>query len=707
VPQEVVVLVTSRSNPENMMVMGGPQCRWYEYSLGKMTDSDLLNLFSVLAYESGLDQRIHLEDQTQQAVLRDLCTLLDGYPLGAELIFGTARSIDGKLYTPAAATRSLEEVRDELRETPLAGMLAVLEISYRRLSSPARLLLAYLAAFNLPFSREQILMLVSADAVKKDEHVVQLRTFPDNLQEKAVEEISFTDLAQSWRSARDELVQASFMQFDGRAYSIHSQIRQFALSLLPIEERRRIHRLIATYYVQLEQPAKNEWLAAFEHLELSGERKDLQEAVQLALRVAKGSMKRGYARDLQEILRRAAVHATRLPDRAIEGHIQRAMGTIFRVLGKTVEAEAYLRSSYSLFRQLKVDADAAWSLVELAELFCDVGDFQQADKSAQDAWELFQQTANSEGQAWTQVIKGWVHLGRNYYTPAFEYFEQALTVFNQLQQKEGLGACYYGRAGVQAARGRYADALRDYEEAGRLFEALGFVIDHAWVLVSMGATLAHLNKLDAAEKACKDALTVFHDQEMPRGKAKVLQVMGRLMFLHTSYIPAREYYQEAYTLFKVNGSPEDRAALCNSFGELYTQMGDYLGAKDSFEEAISLARMHSAKRCNGRALRGFGDVAHYFQRYDEAERYYHDAMVIMVDIGALAEQCEILLRQGILQMQRLAYSNALEYLAQANELAQELLLPIRVDVQQRLDRLVAEQHLEEAYTALHVRRNTL
>src|SRR5258708_12587898 len=80
-------------------------------------------------------------------------------------MFGTSRrAIAGKLYRPEAATRSLEEVRDELRETLPEGMWAVLDIAYRRLSLSAQLLLPYLAAFKLPFSREQIMMLVAPQA---------------------------------------------------------------------------------------------------------------------------------------------------------------------------------------------------------------------------------------------------------------------------------------------------------------------------------------------------------------------------------------------------------------------------------------------------------------------------------------------------------------------------------------------------------------
>ncbi len=107
-PQEVAVLLTSRTNPTSMSVLEGAMCRWYEYSVGKMTNADLMKLFAELSSASGLDQRIHLDDSEQQVLLREICALLDGYPLGAELIFGTARLIEGKLYTPEAATRSLE-----------------------------------------------------------------------------------------------------------------------------------------------------------------------------------------------------------------------------------------------------------------------------------------------------------------------------------------------------------------------------------------------------------------------------------------------------------------------------------------------------------------------------------------------------------------------------------------------------------------------
>ena len=273
-----------------------------------MTDTDLLTLFTVLAEERGLDHYIHLHDPTQQAILREICTLLDGYPLGAELVFGTARSVDGKMYIPEAETSSLEEVRDELRSTSLAGMQAVLEISYRRLTPLARQLLAYLSAFKLPFNREQIMMLVNSMSVVSKQDILLQEMMNISERQEAISET----LLQNWRAGRGELIQASFIQFDGHVYTIHSQVRHFALTQLPLEERRRIHRLIARYYHSLSQPRVEEMFAAFEHLEAAGEQEDLQEAIKISKRALNDFEERSQDPEWQAMLRRAEGYALQL-----------------------------------------------------------------------------------------------------------------------------------------------------------------------------------------------------------------------------------------------------------------------------------------------------------------------------------------------------------------------------------------------------------
>ena len=704
VPPEVVVLVTSRSNPETMMVMGGPYCRWYEYRVGKMTDVDLLILFKELASASGLDQRIHLDDVRQQAILREICTLLDGYPLGAELIFGTARSIDGKVYTPEAATRSLEEVRDELRSTPLAGILAVLEVSYRHLTPPARLLLAYLAAFKLPFSREQIVMLVAPETLAGANEAVRLVREHDLVQADAgqvaskAEEVIPAELAESWRAARDELVQASFIQFDGRVYTIHPQVRYFAMAHLPIQERHRVHRVVAAYYCNLPQPSPDEWFVAFEHLENAAEPSDLQEAVRVAVRASWALDGRGYASELQAMLRRAGVHASRLGDKTGEGQVECCLGAILRQLGHYTDAEAYLRSSLAFHQQQNDREEAGWALYELAILFREEGNFQQAGLHAQEALTLFREVGDVKGEAWMQMVMGEVSRGYANYYDALGHFELALTSFRHLHDKNGCASTLRDRGTVYVALGQYMKALNDYEEALRLFNELGLRSGQGWVIADKSVVYTNIGKLDLAEKLCVEALALFREQGIRRGEAWALRAMGDILRKRRNFIQAREYYEESLALFRVLGDRVDQAGVLTALGAIAFEEGEYLGARELFEQAQVIAHEQGAKQTDGRALRGLGDVARAFSQYPDAERYYREAIAIAIELDTPAEQCAVLRRQGLLDHAQGKYKEALDHWIHALALDQRLGHPARTYLQGKVNALVIEHHLEEAYT---------
>ncbi len=701
-PQEVIVLATSRSNPGSMMVVDGNNCRWYEYHIGKMRDDDLFKLFLDLASANGLDSYIHLDDPEQQAILREICTLLDGYPLGAELIFGATRSIDGKMFPPEAATRSLEEIRDEIRNTPLAGILAVLEVSYRRLSPITRLLLAYLSAFKLPFSREQIIMLVSPETSVGTGDVVRLLHQQDVHQGAggSAEEISPTELANNWRDARDELVQASFMQFDGRVYTIHPQVRHFAISHLAQEERQRVHRLVALYYSSLPQPSPEEWLAAVEHLENSSEVQDLQAAVQIAVRASKALGGRGHAQELLSMLRRASVHASRLSDKTGEGQIQCCLGGILRQLGQYAEAEACLRSGIEFYREQQTRDEEGWALYELAMLCREEGNFRQANSYANEAQNLFRELGDTKGEAWMQMVFGEIRRGTGAYYDALGHCNAALTAFQTLRNKEGIASTLRDRGTVYEAIGKYAEASLDYEEALHIFNELGLRASQAWVLADKSVVSTRQGKLEEAEKICMEAITTFREQGIRRGEAWALRALGDIMRERRELEKARVYYLEADTLFTALGCRADHARVLNSLGAIVFDEGDYLDAKERYDEAYMIAREQDAHQIEGRALRGLGDVARVMNVLDNAEKHYADAFTIANELDMPAEQCAVLRRQGLLQEAQGRFHDALENYVHALALDLRLGHPTRKDLQAHVGSMVKERHLEEVYTVL-------
>jgi tetratricopeptide (TPR) repeat protein len=707
-PPEVVVLATSRSNPTAITAAGGAPYRWYEFPVGKMQQSELLELFRELASANGLDQRIHLNTPDQQAILREICDLLDGYPLGAELIFGTARSIDGKLYTPEAATRSLEEVRDELRDTQLEGIWAVLEVAYRRLSPLARLLLSYLAAFKLPFSHEQIIMLVAPEtqtAMRDSARQEGSGTNNDNPGEQASGEARLADtvpveLTRRWREARDELVQSSFLDFDGRVYTIHPQVRNFALSYLPQDERRRVHRVVAHYYLGHPQPSPAEWFAAYEHLVSAGETQDLQEAIRVAVRASWAMRGRGQARALLGMLHRAEELALRLGDKTGEGQIQCCIGAILRSLGKYAEAVACLSRSLALHREQNERKDIGWAFYELAMLAREEGHFQQAGQYAQEALQLFREIDDSSGEAWMQMVTGEVSRGYGEYYDALGHIELALTSFRKYYNDEGCAWALRDRGTVYEALGRYNKALADYEEALRIFNALGLRDGQAWVFADQSVVYMDLGSYEKAEQRCNEAIAIFREQGGLRGEGWALRALGDTGRHKRAYGNARSYYEDAQNIFTRLGDRFDQARVLNSLGAISFEEGEHLMAKEFYEQALAIAQEQGARQLEGRALRGMGDIYRAQRLYTEAEQNYHKALAIAEKLDTPAERCAVLRRLGHLRHAQKQDEQALDFWVQALAIDQRLGHAERADLQQQVETLIADQHLEVAYAEL-------
>lgn len=707
-PQEVIVLVTSRSNPMAITIAEGAPYSWYEFPVGKMKQSDLLRLFSELASSNGLDQRIHLDQAHQQEILREICDLLDGFPLGAELIFGASRYIGGKMFAPEAATRSLEEVRDELRDTRLDGIWAALEVAYLRLSPLARLLLSYLAAFKLPFSRDQIIMLVAPETLGSTSDAVALKRplSIENGHSEAhngdihVGEAIPAELAQGWRETRDELVQSSFIEFDGRVYRIHSQVRNFALSYLPLEERRRVHRVVASYYINHPQTSPEEWFVAYEHLENAGETQDLREAVRVAVQASWVMTGRGYTRPLLAMLRRAEALAKRLGDTTGEGKIQCCIGAILRNLGKYAEAAGCLTRSRDLHHANNERKEEAWALYELAVLAREEGDFRQAGQYAQEALRLFNEADDWRGLAWTQMVLSEVSRGFGNYYDARGHVETAIENFQRLQNAEGRARALRDRGTISEALGNYRGALTDYEEALRSFNELGLRDGQAWILADQSVVYMDQGRYDRAQQACNEAIAIFRELGIQRGEGWALRSLGDIARHRRDYASARSYYDDASTIFTRIGNRFDQARVCNSLGANTFAEGDILDAQDYYEQALTISREEGARLLEGRALRGLGDVYRAFKDFTGADDSYRAAYTIAEELDTPAERCAVLRHMGFLRVSQNRPLDALDCWIQALALDHRLGHEARSYMQEHVEKLVAEHHLEEEYAAL-------
>ncbi|HZU67924.1 MAG TPA: tetratricopeptide repeat protein [Ktedonobacteraceae bacterium] len=706
-PQQVVVLATSHSDPSIAAALAGANYNWYDYRVDKMTSEDLLHLFTELAKENGLTERIHLDDPEQRAILQEICDLLDGYPLGAELIVGRARSIDGRVYQPQAATRPLEEVRDVLRESPLEGVWAVLDVAYHLLSQPAQLLLPYLSTFKLPFTTEQILLLIEprkTDALRAfkrmdGEHLLQ-KWSPIELEEAESALAIPVELQKNWSTARDELVQASFMQFDGRVYGIHTQVRKYAHSLLPADEHHRVHRVAAAYYSSRPHPTSEEWFAAFEHLVEAGEPQDLRKAVRLAVQASWALCGHGQVSELRTILRRAVQFAQSLDDKTGEGRLQCCLGAILRQQGQYEAAIGCLTRSLALHREQHEPDEQAWALYEFAMLYREEGQFQQARAHAEEALELFGEAGDIRGIAWMHLVLGEVNRGAGRYSEALDYFERALDSFRSLHNDEGIAQALRDRGTIYEAFGRYPEALMDYEEALRLFTMQGLRFWQGWVLTDRSAVYVDQGKFEQAEASSQEALAIFRENRADRGVGWALRVKGDIARKQHNLELARTYYEDAMTLFKSIGDSIDQARTLNALAALSQQEGAFMVAREQYEQALALAHSQGARQFECRALRGLGDIARLMGDFAAAQHFYQEATDIANELNITPERCAILHRLGELYLAQQQYSEALSVWVEALALDRRIGHTDREALQKKVEALVAQEHLQEPYAEL-------
>ena len=101
-----------------------------------------------------------------------------------------------------------------------------------------------------------------------------------------------------------------------------------------------------------------------------------------------------------------------------------------------------------------------------------------------------------------------------------------------------------------------------------------------------------------------------------------------------------------------------------------------------------------------RALRGLGDVARIMHHVPEADRYYYEAATLASQLHTPAEQCAVLHRQGELYLLQGQYREALTAWIRALALDQRMDHPERTAIEGKVEKLIAEQHLEEVYAEL-------
>jgi predicted ATPase/DNA-binding winged helix-turn-helix (wHTH) protein len=360
-------------------------------------------------------------------------------------------------------------------------------------------------------------------------------------------------------------------------FSMLETIREYALERLASSgEEPQTRRSHAAYCLviaeegnpELDSKERTEWLARCD-VEIDNCRNALDwlaqnNQIEWALRLSMALFRFWDMRDmfvegrarLETLLR--LVQSGYLKER---GRICTFLGALATSQGDYEAADAFLRQSLTLYRELNDQWGIAASWNALAVNTRDRGDFEEAE----------------------------------------HYFEQSLEYWRRLSDRLSTARCLHNLANAAKMRGDYERAEAALAEAASIFEQVGDTSGAAWSINQSGDIALEDGRIEAAQNLYRNALAAFRDTGDRWGCARSLTDLGWIYSMQGEFAAAHAAYREALEIFAELGHRRGIARVLEGASCLAAASGDAFRALTLAAAAEHLrsqigAPLHQAER---------------------------------------------------------------------------------------------------------------
>lgn len=221
---------------------------------------------------------------------------------------------------------------------------------------------------------------------------------------------------------------------------------------------------------------------------------------------------RGHWADLAAT-QTAALDATRqLGDRAAQAHTHRSLGKALQLL----EAEAggaasgrHLRSALDLFAELGHLAGQADTHLDLAAVYEQQDQVEEALRHNQRALELFRAAGHRNGEAKALNNVSYFHSLLGDHALALDMCERALALLEELGDRRSLALTWDTLGTVHHATGRYDEASRCFLRSAEMCREVGVPFHESLALTNLGETRLAAGDTPGARDAWQQSLELL------------------------------------------------------------------------------------------------------------------------------------------------------------------------------------------------------
>lgn len=361
-------------------------------------------------------------------------------------------------------------------------------------------------------------------------------------------------------------------------------------------------------------------------------------------------------------LRHATVEAIRLLRRALDqigdAHPDLRIEALHR-LGTLLDLRGAHDQAIPVFEEL---GRLAWAVAsrskgglafhKLGRCHRSLGDYAQARACLEQALALFSHVDDLPGVAAARDELGRVWRQQGDLVQAQAAFEEALAMRRRLGEPRSIALSLTSSGAVLLEQGHMREALAAFREALQLRREAGDTQGIAESLNAIGVLMMERGDLHAAVSLWTEALATAREIDDRTTQAMLLDNLGEASLQIGDLQAAESWLVEAVRIAEDSGNRRIAGDAIRNLGLLEARRGNRQMALAHVEDALEIARELGSRSDEGIALRDLAELQ-AAQVFDpdggiaaaSAEAYFHEAIRLLEDVGAVAEVARA--RQGL------------------------------------------------------------
>lgn len=287
-----------------------------------------------------------------------------------------------------------------------------------------------------------------------------------------------------------------------------------------------------------------------------------------------------------------------------------------------------------LWRALKDDYWAGYSLNKLGLIYRELGDWQKALDFYAEALRLRRSVGDRRGEAATLENFAYLYDSTNRKQQAIDTFKKALQIQRAIGDPLEEGNTLNAIGNVYASLGDRQLAINFHKQALALYKTIRNVFGEAFALKHLATSYAALDDRQTALAYFNEAIAIFRAHDDRISEADTLISIGDMYRISNNREKAIEYYHQALTIGRAAGDRNEEAAALAKIGEVTYLLGNRQKALAYFNQVIELWRTIGNNVGEADGLSSLGFIYNNLGEWQKAIEYYKQALKLYKAAGA-------------------------------------------------------------------------